>query len=200
MGNVVATLRKHTHPALSDYLSSLTFKTSGLIGTVCWILSSVLSSTPIQIIAAGIYVVPAATYYIYYRPFGITLSYTPTVEKDGKRTADKVAEKRGEAYLRNQECTIALLVDVSEYRNSFELEFQTPKEIHAEFRDIPRKEHSFSYDPLALTGANITTRRFQIILEIFLDGDATAPTNEYPLKIVDKLSKRNLLEINLVAQ
>lgn len=196
----VPLLKKYIHPALAEYLSSVTFQATGLLGTVCWIVSSVFGSTMLQAIAASVYVVPAISYYLYYRPFGIEVSYTPTVEKNGERTADKVAEKRGEAHLRNGKCVITLLIDISDYRENFELEFRTSNEVHTEFRDIPRDEHNFSYDPLTLSGSDITTRRFQLVLEVFLEGDTSTPTDEYPLEIVDIESGRNILVITLVSR
>lgn len=200
MDDPVATIRKHIHPALANYLSSVTFKTTGLFGTVFWILSSIFSSTLLQVAAVSIYIIPAVAYYFRFRPFGIEISYTPTVEKDGELTADKVAEERGEAHLRNGECVITFLVDISDYKDDFDLEFRTTDEICVELRDIPLEEHSFNRDPLALSATNITARRFQLVTDVFLAQGTTAPTSEYPLKVVDASSGRCIRDIKLVAR
>ncbi|TQQ83646.1 hypothetical protein EGH24_02320 [Halonotius terrestris] len=198
MEGIASIIKKHIHPALSDYFSSTTFQTTGLVGTVCWILSSLFGSKLLQVIAAAIYVLPASSYYLYYRPFGIDISYTPTTKENGKRTADKVAEQRNEAHIQNGECVITFLVDISPQRDDFHLEFSTPDEVYAEFRDIPLEEHDFEYDPLTLSCGNISKRQFQVILEVFLEKDRSKAVKQYPLKVIDAESGRSMLDISIV--
>lgn len=196
----VAHLRAEFRPFLSEYKSSILAWGSGLLGTVLWIASSVLSSTPVAVSAAGMYIVPAVGYYLAYRPFGIQIDFTPITTVDGEKEPDKVAESRGEAILRSGECELRGGVTISERLDSFAIQFDVPDEIRVELRDIPCAEHKYDFEENILCTDNVSVYRFSIVLLVYLEGNPDGQTNEYPLKIRDGEGGKPVQSIDLVTR
>jgi hypothetical protein len=186
-------------PFISEYKSSLTVFISTTIATICWITSSILGSTVIATLALASHVIPAAVYYIRYQPFGIQIDYTPTTVKNGRREVDKSAERREEALLRNGQCTIHCLLTLPDTLTSFSIQFNSPSEIHAELRDVPRLEHNYDPDANILSCDDITDYEFSFVLDIFLisDPDSTPP-DDFPLQIIEMKSGKELNSISIV--
>jgi hypothetical protein len=195
-----AHLRAEFRPFLSEYKSSILAWGSGILGTVLWIASSVLSSTPVAVSAAGMYIVPAAGYYLAYRPFGVQIDLTPIAAVDGGKEPDKVAESRGEAILRGGECELRGGVTISERRDSFAIQFDVPDDVRVELRDIPCAEHDHDPEKNVLRADDVSVYRFSIVLLVYLEGHVDGQTYEYPLKIRDGEDGKPVQSIDLVTR
>ncbi|MFC7251106.1 hypothetical protein ACFQJ5_14825 [Halomicroarcula sp. GCM10025324] len=196
----IAHLRAEFRPFLSEYKSSILAWGSGILGTVLWIASSVLSSTPVAISAAGMYIAPAVGYYLAYRPFGIQIDLTPIAAVDGEKEPDKVAESRGEAILRSGECEIRGGVVVSERLDSFTIQFDVPDDIRVELRDIPCAEQMYDPEKKILRADDVSVYRFSIVLLVYFEEYVAGQTYEYPLKIRDGNGGKPIQSIDLVTR
>lgn len=193
-------LRAEFRPFLSKYKSSILAWGSGVIGTVLWIASSVLSSTPIAVSAAGMYVIPAVGYYLAYRPFGVQIDLTPIGTVDGEKEPDKVAESRGEAILRDGKCEIRGGITISEQLDSFAIQFDVPNDIRVELRDIPCREHDYDHKGNVLRADDVSVYRFSIVLLVYLEEHVDGQTYEYPLKIRDAEGGKTVQSMDLVTR
>jgi|AntDeeMetagen285_2_1112576.scaffolds.fasta_scaffold02496_5 hypothetical protein len=196
----IAHLRAEFRPFLSEYKSSILAWGSGLLGTILWIASSVLSSTPVAVSAAGMYIVPAVGYYVAYRPFGIQIDLTPITTVDGEKEPDKVAESRDEAILREGECELRGGVTISERLNSFIIQFSVPDDIRIELRDIPCSEHDYDAEKNILRADDVSVYRFSIVLLVYFEEYVDGQTYEYPLKIRDGEDGKSIQSIDLVTR
>lgn len=191
-------LNNSARPFINEYKSSLTVFVSTTIATIFWITSSILGSTVIATLALASHIIPAIVYYYRYKPFGIQIEYTPTAVENGVRKVDKQAESRGEAVLRNGQCTIHGLVTLSKTLNSFSLQFDSPTEIAVELRDIPRLEHKYEPDKGVLFCNDVSEFEFTFILNVFLLTESNLPIDDYPLRIIDNQSEKVLTTIRIV--
>lgn len=196
----IAHLRAEFRPFLSEYKSSILAWGSGILGTVLWIASSVLSSTPVAISAAGMYIVPAIGYYLAYRPFGIQIDLTPIATVEGEKEPDKVAESRGEAILRSGDCEIRGGVTISERLDSFAIQFDVPDDIRVELRDIPCAEQEYDPEKSILCADDVSVYRFSIVLFVYFEEYTEGQTYEYPLKIRDGEGGKPVQSIDLVTR
>ncbi|WP_254809724.1 hypothetical protein [Natronosalvus amylolyticus] len=196
----IAHLRAEFRPFLSEYKSSILAWGSGILGTVLWIASSVLSSTPVAVSAAGMYVVPVIGYYLAYRPFGIQIDLTPIATVEGEKEPDKVAESRGEAILRSGECELRGGVTISERLDDFAIQFDVPDDIRVELRDIPCAEQEYDPEKNILRADNVSVYRFSIVLLVYSDEYVEGQTYEYPLKIRDGEGGKPVQSIDLVTR
>lgn len=192
-------LKDHGWDFASDLIYSTLYQIAAGVGTVLLIASQLFGIHHFQALALIIYTLPAGIYYARYRPFGIQVTYTPTSEdEDNSLLPDKIAEEQGNAYIQNGHVTIVMMVKISDKRESFNIKFNTVEEIDLELRDTPQNEHTLNNEPLILSCDEVTTRRFPVVLEVYTSNIMKQPTSEYPLKIKDMDSGRDLLEITLV--
>lgn len=197
----LSALRMHIWLFMTEYLYSDLSKISAFGFTGFTALSELFGIRPLLFPALLLLVVPPYVYYNKYRPFGIQITYTPMNEpQDGNPAPDKMAEDKGNAYLQNGKCTITFMTKISEKREKFDIRLETADEIQIELRDKPRNEHNITSDPLTLSGENITTREFPVVVDVYSDCNTKQLTDRYPLKIVDVKSGRCLLEITLIPQ
>lgn len=187
-------------PFLADYKSSILAWGSGILGTVLWISSSIFGSTPIAAIAGAMYIVPAVGYFLAFRPFGIGVDLTPMVNGESTSAPDKVAEGRGEAILREGECEIHGGVKISGTVNSFELRFDVPDDLRVELLDIPCQEHNWDRESMTLAAPTVTVRRFSFVVFVYLEGEENGMTQEFPLRICDKVNGRLIESIDVVTR
>lgn len=196
----IALLRAEFRPFLSEYKSSILAWGSGILGTVLWIASSVLGSTPVAVSAAGMYVVPAVGYYLAYRPFGIQIDLTPIATVEGEKEPDKVAESRGEAILRSGECELRGGVTISEQLDDFAIQFDVPDDIRVELRDIPCVEQEYDPEKNILSADDVSVYRFSIVLLVYFEEHVDGQTYEYPLHIRDGDGGKPVQSIDLVTR
>lgn len=187
-------------PFLAVYKSSILAWSSGIIGTLLWILSSVFGSTIIAATAGAIHVVPAVGYYLAYRPFGVVIDLTPMVNGESSAAPDKVAEGRGEAILREGKCEIHGGMSISEKRDSFKIQFEVPDDLRLELLDIPCEEHTFDRDSHTLAASEVTVRRFSFVVFVYLVGDGDGMTHEFPFRIRDEANGRTIEAIDIVTR
>jgi hypothetical protein len=193
-------IRAEFRPFLAEYKSSILAWGSGILGTVLWIASSVLSSSPIAISAAGMYIIPALGYYLAYRPFGIQIDLTPIATVDGEKEPDKVAESRGEAILRSGKCELRGGVTISERLDSFTIQFDVPDDIYIELRDIPCAEQEYDPEKNILRANDVSVYRFSIVLLVYCEEYVDGQTQEYPLKIQDGEGGKPIQSMDLVSR
>jgi hypothetical protein len=187
-------------PFLAEYKSSILAWSSGIVGTLLWISSSIFGSTAIAATAGAVHIVPAVGYYLAYRPFGIEADLTPMVNGGSSAAPDKVAESRGEAILREGECEIHGGVSISGKRDSFEIRFEVPDDLRLELLDIPCEEHRFDRDSNTLSASSVTVRRFSFVVYVYLVGEEDGMTHEYPLRIRDRANDRAIETIDIVTR
>lgn len=193
-------IRNHLLPFLREYKDSVVAYTTNALAGIAWIASSAFGRPSLMYLALGLHTLPASVYYAKNRPYGIEIDVTPTIETDGGREPDKIAEQNGEAILRNRRGTLHSAVDISDYRDHFSLVVDTPSEVRAEFRTAPRREHNISRDPLTLEGEDISDREFQLVIELFLLDSGSSGSDRFQIAIMDGHSGRSLDEIKLVPQ
>ncbi len=183
---------------LREYKSTPLAWASNLFATICWITSSTLPEPNLKIAALSLHIVPLLGYYKLKSPFGIDFSYTPTVMNNGERRPDKTSEDNDEAIVEGGRSVLHCHFKISRARDSFEIEFDTPEEVHVELRDIPLTEHQYRPDIPVLTCTDVSEYKFECIVDVFVH-DKNGGRSDYTLRVTDGESDRPLKQIDLIS-
>lgn len=185
-------------PFLSYYKDTSTAWATGTISTVCWITSSILGSTILQVFAVSALLFPAAVLFTKNRPFGIQVSCTPTTVVEGQREPDKIAEDKEEVVIENGKAVISARVTIASFIDEFSIHLHSSQSLTVELRAKPRQEHTYDPSENILSCDQITERQFPMTIEIYPPIDPEIRRKHYEFEMVENKSQRKLATMDVM--
>lgn len=132
------------------------------------------------------------------RPFGLSISCTPTHLVSGNREPDKLSEMRGNILIQDGSTKLHGEMELTKFNDGFDIRFDCSSEIDVELEAKPRGEHTYDPDANRLYCDESTEYQFPIKLGVYPEGNVQTAGRYHSLAIEDSETGRPLAQFEVI--